>query len=242
MSDPADSAKNFLKRWSRRKRAAEAHAPEAAEPPNRERIVTDATKPPRAAAQGNAAPPAFDPTSLPPIESISATSDISAFLAPGVPDELTRAALRRVWTTDPAIRDFIGLAENQGDFTKPDGVPGFGSLELTPELRRMVAGLFGDAPVQTAPQRHAGAASDEQFAEMPEKTAAPILQPPAPSDDKVDRAEHSPIDHLVTSEQADPDSVRITSQGNNDAATQKNISDHASPRLARRKQGGAVPK
>ena len=54
--------------------------------------------------------------------------------------------------TDPAIRDFIGLAENQWDFTQPDGVPGFGSLELTPELRRMVAGLVGDAAEPT-PQR-----------------------------------------------------------------------------------------
>ena len=68
------------------------------------------------------------------------------FFAPGVPAELTRAALRRAWVTDPAIRDFIGIAENQWDFTKPDGVPGFGSLELTPELRRMVAQLVGDAP------------------------------------------------------------------------------------------------
>ena len=44
------------------------------------------------------------------IESITADTDIRAFLAPGVPVQLTRAALRRVWETDPAIRDFVGLA------------------------------------------------------------------------------------------------------------------------------------
>jgi hypothetical protein len=66
-----------------------------------------------------------------------------------VPGEITRAALRRAWATDPAIRDFIGLAENQWDFTRPDGVPGFGALELTPELRRMVARIVGNAAAET---------------------------------------------------------------------------------------------
>ena len=40
----------------------------------------------------------------------------------------------------------VGLAENQWDFTKPDSVPGFGTLELTPELRRMLARLLGSSP------------------------------------------------------------------------------------------------
>jgi hypothetical protein len=55
-------------------------------------------------------------TALPPIESIGAESDIRCFLAPGVPVELTRAALRRAWVVDPRIRDFVGLSENSSDF------------------------------------------------------------------------------------------------------------------------------
>jgi hypothetical protein len=66
--------------------------------------------------------------SLPPIESIGATSDIRPFLEPGVPQDLARAALRRAWAADPGIRDFIGLSENFWDFNAPDAVPGFGSL------------------------------------------------------------------------------------------------------------------
>ena len=78
----------------------------------------------------------FDAANLPPTESIRAASDIRPFLAPGVPADLTRAALRRAWSTDPAIRDFIGLSENSWDFNAQDGVPGFGSL--TPQrLARM---------------------------------------------------------------------------------------------------------
>jgi hypothetical protein len=71
----------------------------------------------------------FDLASLPSIESIAAHTDIAAFLNTGVPAELTRAALRRAWATDPAIRDFIGIAENQWDFNDPNAIPGFGPLD-----------------------------------------------------------------------------------------------------------------
>ena len=82
----------------------------------------------------------FDAANLPPIESIGAGSDIRPFLALGVPADLTRAALRRAWSTDPAIRDFIGLSENSWDFNAQDGVPGFGSL-----TRQLVARMTGEA-------------------------------------------------------------------------------------------------
>jgi uncharacterized protein DUF3306 len=49
---------------------------------------------------------------LPPISSIRGGSDIRPFLGPGVPAEVSAAALRRAWTTDPAIRDFVGMTED----------------------------------------------------------------------------------------------------------------------------------
>lgn len=72
--------------------------------------------------------PAFDPASLPPIESIGPDSDIRLFLQAGVPEELVRAALRTTWTADRSIRDFIGIAESQWDFNEPTAIPGFGPL------------------------------------------------------------------------------------------------------------------
>jgi Protein of unknown function (DUF3306) len=72
---------------------------------------------------------AFDPASLPSIGSITADTDIVAFLKSGVPTKLTRAALRQAWTSDPAIRDFIGIADNQWDFNDPNGISGFGRLD-----------------------------------------------------------------------------------------------------------------
>src|SRR5262249_24839339 len=87
--------------------------------------------------------PPFDPTTLPPIESIGAETDIRAFLAPGVPPELTRAALRRVWTADPKIRDFVGLAENAWDFNAPNAIAGFGPLDMPEELRQRLIDMVG---------------------------------------------------------------------------------------------------
>jgi hypothetical protein len=149
MSEP----ENFIARWSRRKREAAqeteaekpAAAPEAAPesaPDDDDQRVGNA--PPLARGDTSEPPQSvFDPKNLPPIESITAESDIRAFLAPGVPPELTRAALRRAWATDPKIRDFVGLADYDWDFNTPGAIAGFGALEPSEELRQQVARMVG---------------------------------------------------------------------------------------------------
>lgn len=135
---------NFLSRWSRRKREvaeAEAEAPKLSEP-------SVAPKPQEAPPE--AGEKSFDLKTLPSIESITAETDIRAFLAPGVPAELKRAALRRAWSADPAIRDFVGLSENSWDFNAPGAMAGFGPLDMTEDLRRMAAQLLTPAPDETA--------------------------------------------------------------------------------------------
>ena len=108
--------------------------------------------------------PTFDLASLPPIESITAETDISGFLAAGVPSELTRAALRRAWASDPKIRNFVGLADYAWDFNAAGSMAGFGPLEMTDEVGKVVGQMVepdrtaADAstppdPVST-PQRH----------------------------------------------------------------------------------------
>lgn len=145
----AKSVQDFLQRWSRRKLGiAEAEDATASPPAGPPQTGEPQAASPSTAEAPNESPAPFDIASLPPIESIDATTDIRAFLAPGVPVELTRAALHRAWTSDPAIRDFVGIAENQWDFTNPDAVPGFGSLQFTEEVRAMVSQLFGEAPTE----------------------------------------------------------------------------------------------
>jgi Protein of unknown function (DUF3306) len=120
----------FLARWSRLKREqAVAHfRSDDAEAPSEH-------APPRV----DEPPPAVDLTSLPPIESMGAGSDISAYLGVGVPLELTKAALRNAWRADPAVRDFVEIADNQWDFNTPDAIPGFGALGAVEEAKSLIA-------------------------------------------------------------------------------------------------------
>jgi hypothetical protein len=171
MSESEKSLQNLVQRWSRRKLGLEERPSVAPSAKTEQTEPAELTEPGAAnrptetgASHGSTVEP-FDPAPLPPIEAIDATTDIRAFLAPGVPAELTRAALRRAWLSDPAIRDFVGIAKNQWDFTNPDTVPGFGSLELSPEVRRLLTGLLAELSAkdedvsETAPAAQAVAAT-----------------------------------------------------------------------------------
>jgi len=114
----------------------------------------------------------FDLASLPPIDSIGANTDIAAFLRPGVPMELTRAALRRAWTSDPAIRDFVGLVENGWDFNNPDAVSGFGAISAK-DVARLASTIIGELPK---------AASEPLKAETIQCEDRPPLPPPGAAD------------------------------------------------------------
>ncbi|MEH2508797.1 hypothetical protein V1291_000151 [Nitrobacteraceae bacterium AZCC 1564] len=133
------SEDKFLARWARRKQEAKANAvlPDAA-------VEHDVPFAPPPAAKDDELE--FDLSSLPSIEEITSATDITAFLRKGIPQELTRAALRRAWSADPTIRDFVGLAENAWDFNDPTAMPGFGPLdcsegELAKLADRIVGGL-----------------------------------------------------------------------------------------------------
>jgi hypothetical protein len=179
------SDEGFLARWSRRKRAAEAGRPvaeaqDAAPAPATPPGATAPAMPAHAAApatvpgDGTPAPPApaappapdapvFDPASLPGIDRLTAASDFTAFLRQEVPEALRRAALRKAWSLDPAIRDFVGPADYAWDFNAPDGVPGF-ALELGGDVKELLAQVFraaeGEAPAEGA----AGPAGSGQVA------------------------------------------------------------------------------
>lgn len=126
----------FLSRWSRRKR-------EGAPAPESEAEIPPAPEGGEALAVASTAPqeqeqePPFDLAQLPSLDSITASTDIRAFLMRGVPAALSREAMRRAWAADPAIRDFIGLSENSWDFTVPGGVPGFGPADPAHALKEV---------------------------------------------------------------------------------------------------------
>jgi hypothetical protein len=205
----------FLARWSRRKHAA-------AETADAEFPAMPASGGPEAPVEGgepaegtagieglhgnDAAPrargpdavvPSFDPASLPSIESIAADTDIRAFLAPGVPPELARVALRRAWATDPKIRDFVGLADYDWDFNAPGSMAGFGPLEMTEELRQIAARIILQSPLA---KPDAGSGSDdlgrmEPRGEMPAlahnttEQEVDVIEPPSESNPRVAAAQ-----------------------------------------------------
>lgn len=186
---------DFLKRWSRRKQAAAVDAKRVKEEPAPQPAPDEA----RPKAED-----AFDPATLPSLDSITAISDVRNFLRAGVPAELTRAALRRAWSADPAIRDFIGLSENAWDFTAPDAIPGFGPLNASPEeikalVDRIISSTTDLAEAASPPTGEAVPASDKsaaqpgvrQSSDPPESAAgaAPQALPePAPESQRVDVA------------------------------------------------------
>jgi hypothetical protein len=126
-------ADNFLSRWARRKSEAEKPSP----------VESGVAPQPNIKADESPDPENLDLESLPAVDSITETTDISGFLRSGVPPELTRSALRQAWASDPAIRDFIGIAENQWDFNDPSSIPGFGLLGATDNVPALLAQALG---------------------------------------------------------------------------------------------------
>src|SRR6266478_7997069 len=169
------SDEEFLARWSRRKREAKvaADAPaqaQTAETPNPASPVT-------AEDPANAE---VDLSTLPPIDSITAATDVTAFLRQGIPPDLSRAALRRAWAADPAIRDFVGLAENAWDFNDPHAMPGFGPLDCSEEqLGALVDRIVGVArsaadnlTTAVAEQNHGTQSVDSERNLLPESRSS----------------------------------------------------------------------
>jgi hypothetical protein len=216
MTDPD----NFLSRWSRRKRgddADQSRLKESAEPAN-DQTAPRGGRPGEVISKADAgAPPEFDVTKLPPIDAIDAGTDISAFMKKGVPSALRHAALRRAWSADPAIRDFMGPTENYWDAVGPDGIPGFGELDPGLDVKRMVSELFGEVPPER-PQ-----AESDNSVTTPEASTENLKSPE--DSDKAVASEIQPA--------ASPRAENV--------AAQKNTTASEPLQKMTRRHGGAMP-
>jgi hypothetical protein len=149
MTKPDDSEpKDFLTRWSSRKLANRParRDPHAEHQPRDENGAVENGAVANTHKDGDAPDnQPFDPARLPPLESIGADTNIAAFLRRDVPPELTRAALRRAWTSDPAIKNFVGLVENGWDFNDPSAMSGFGPISAE-EVARLAGKVIDALP------------------------------------------------------------------------------------------------
>jgi len=132
VSDPPDENEgSFLRRWSRLKRQEPAPTPPV-----------------------TAAP--AEPDDIPPPAETIPLEDIAGWMGRRLPEGWREIALRRVWSADIAIRDFVGLADYAWDWNLPVGAagaaPGWGPLRATDDMVRLLARAIGEPepPADTA--------------------------------------------------------------------------------------------
>jgi len=89
--------------------------------------VVEAADSAAAGAASDTAPPASEPVEtedeadiveqLPDIEDLDSESDYSVFMQDGVPEDLQRLALRKLWLSDPVLANVDGLVDYGEDFS-----------------------------------------------------------------------------------------------------------------------------
>lgn len=227
-----DPDQGFLDRWSRRKRAnavgrTEAEADEAALAPETEPVL--------APDEEEADPDLL--ASLPKLEDIDANTDLTLFMQKGVPDSLRQAAMRRMWVADPAIRDFIEMADYAWDFNAPDGVPGFGPLLSVDDAGKLLAQVGQVVP--KPPERRGETPQAEAF-------SAGASAPPGeaePHDRDIDDGPAVSAPEPLPLDQGDAAQVMASAAAlENVKPANRPVSPENGPIPSRRRHGGAVPR
>jgi Protein of unknown function (DUF3306) len=118
----SDEPNGTLSRWSQRKLAARRGAVIDEPPPEKQPVAEQA--PPATAGEQNSAAKAADSEGeipeLPPIDELTFQSDYTGFLHKSVPEALRRAALRKLWASDPVLANLDGLNDYCEDFNVID--------------------------------------------------------------------------------------------------------------------------
>jgi hypothetical protein len=222
-----DDEKNFLSRWSQRKHEAKQ--------PERDAPAAEADGAPGPVAE-SAAEPEFDLSSLPKLEDLTETTDITVFLRKGVPESLRNAALRKSWALDPAIRNYVNPALDYAyDWNTPGGVPGSGEIGPGVDVARMVSQIMGggESVVEcAAPTAEPGNEPARAPAQLPEDSATQKPEPGLPVQTVRLGNETSAQEPLSTEEvgRADAEQVKRSEE-----------STAAAPQQAVRRHGSAKP-
>ncbi len=228
---------NVFARWSRRKQTARSN--EAGES-EKDQLAPDAVAAPadvdrveeqRATAEPEVAEPA-EP--LPRVEDLTAQSDLSAFLRKDVPKMLKRAALRKMWSLDPAIRDYIGPSEYAWDFNKPGSMAGFGPLKAANKpVVDFLSTISGGNPADKA----RAAAASEAPQKAPATTAVLADEDANASPDGSEAVTPAGSIEPASSQSPLPDRTEIATNREEAAGTAE-----SSQIDRQRRHGGALPR
>jgi hypothetical protein len=196
---------NFLSRWSRRKAqvrqggAAEAAPPVAPSPGppsaagERKHEVaradstgsTPSLAPVERGTEGEGAPPQVAPPPLPTLADVALLgrdSDYTRFVAPGVDESVKRAAMKKMFFSDPHFNVMDGLDIYIGDYNTPDPIP---PSMLRQMWQSKALGLFDDeeeaakAPqLATTAQASPDGAAPAPLSQSPTEPAVPLDENP----------------------------------------------------------------
>jgi hypothetical protein len=247
-------SEGFLSRWTQRKLAVRAAALAERGAP----IAPDAAplpEPDAEAARAAFIAPQTGPEVLPPepgtaddpivdlssLEALTAETDLAPFLRAGVPATLRNAALRRMWSLDPAIRDFVSEAREYAyDWNSPGGVPGLGPLLPSDDVKAMLARLLGGA-AKAKPTRIEARDSQPEAApdpgQTPECSRTDDHGPPGP--DPRDHAPALPAPAAAVSDQQAAPASPDPRPARDPVPAVDGKETSPSPRL--RRHGGAMP-
>ncbi len=113
------SNEGFLSRWSRRKVETREEIVTPVQP-----VVVEVAEEAPVAVPAEIPPEVTQEeqdtivADLPDVESLTEESDFTAFLQEGVPRELQKLALRKLWRSNPIFANLDGLNDYDEDFTK----------------------------------------------------------------------------------------------------------------------------
>jgi Protein of unknown function (DUF3306) len=230
MSDEDQSGdnKSFLARWSQRKQEAKR--------PDRDAPAAEADVPSGPVAERDLEPE-FDLSSLPKLEDMTATTDITAFLRKGVPEHLRNAALRKSWALDPAIRNYVNPAlEYAYDWNTPGGVPGSGEIGAGMDVARLVLQIMGSGESAVEPSTSAVDPGNEPTSNPVQSPGDDALQEPRP--DLPTQALRVSAEGISGAKPSDiEESTRIETERTGDSAD----SNSAAPQQVVRRHGSAKP-
>ncbi len=167
-----------LRRWSRLKqRAAARRSGDAVAPADAPLPATvDETGSPPAAGDKEQVP-------LPSIDSLDKDSDFTPFLADGVPEDIARAALRKMWLSDPIFAFRDGLDDYDEDFTIIESI----AKSLTEGGKEEEKPDAAEKESEAEPATEADQAADgEEATEAPEDETSEVQAVEATTDDEDD--------------------------------------------------------
>jgi len=230
--DEADRDKGFLARWSQRKQEAKQPEPKPDAPTDEN---TESSGSP--APQGDDVTPEYDLSTLPKLEELTGSTDITAFLRKGVPEHLRNAALQKSWALDPAIRNYVNPAlEYAYDWNAPGGVPGGGELGAGVDVARLVSQIMGEPAAETT--NFDANCSEVEAAHSPVKLSEGDL----PTKPQIDLPEQT----LRRSDEPTAAETQAVSKANDDAGEPAPIEEPqltrpAAPQQLVRRHGTAKP-